>query len=467
MKKRKYLFLGCMFLFFVGASKSYSQQPNVLLIVADDMGLQCSALNTHGVQTPTIDYLIKHGTLTTKAYATFSSCSPSRTSFLTGTFPHVNGVTTNVNELLEKEKDGKLGDNLSELNKQFAVNQNVTSLIEVLNRSGYYTGLTGKFHVSSPEKFPFDYWGKDVNASAFFKEAKKSGKPFFLDYNLHTPHRPYAKSPNDRSKIQLNSLEVPAYLPNNALMQQDWSDYLGSVEATDRAVADVMKLLADEGLEKNTLVIFIADHGPSIHRGKYSEYEFGSHVPIIFSGLNIPQGKINNSLFSLADLMPTILDLLHLEVPTSVNGASKKLNLLGDKQNLGKFIYTEVSLPRKGEPNFQGRGMSDGRYWYIRRNGKPRMPRYPADNFEAKVWGNFSYQATLNGKDDFPEQYRLLQISENPPIEELFDLNNDPWSIKDLAKNADYKKILKQMRKQMDQWIINTNDHEMMITIKK
>jgi len=87
MGKRKYLFLGCMFLFFLGTSKSYSQQPNILLIVADDMGLQCSALNTPGIKTPAIDYLIKHGTFTTKAYATFSSCSPSRTSFLTGTFP--------------------------------------------------------------------------------------------------------------------------------------------------------------------------------------------------------------------------------------------------------------------------------------------------------------------------------------------------------------------------------------------
>ena len=94
------------------------------------------------------------------------------------------------------------------------------------------------------------------------------------------------------------------------------------------------------------------------------------------------------------------------------------------------------------------------------------MPRKPEDNFDEKVWRNFSYQATLNGKDEFPEQYRLLQILENPPNEELFDLNNDPWSKKDLAKNAHYKKILQQMRKQMDQWILNTNDHEMMMTIK-
>lgn len=83
------------------AQQSPTKRLNVLLIVADDMGMQMSALNTPGVKTPAIDGLIENGVLLKRAYAVYPSCSPSRTSFLTGTFSHVNGVTTNVFETLE------------------------------------------------------------------------------------------------------------------------------------------------------------------------------------------------------------------------------------------------------------------------------------------------------------------------------------------------------------------------------
>lgn len=452
--------------FFWNSLKGFAQQPNIVIFTADDMGMQMGALNTPGLQTPTIDRLVREGTFFTKAYAAFPSCSPSRTSMLTGVYPHQHGIITNVNELLP-QLSVKGTATPFPLNKQFAVNKSLTTMVEMLKEAGYFTGLTGKLHVSSPEKFPYDYWNKNTDANAFIRKVKEIKKPFFLNFNVHTPHRPYAKSPNNRKNIPLNLIKVPPYLPANNLMRQDWSDYLGAIEAVDQSLADLLALLKKEGLKENTLIVFLSDHGPSIHRGKYYEYPFGSHVPVIFSGLKVPKNKITPALFSLTDLMPTILDLVQMPIPTSVAGKSAKAVIEKGQTSSIRYAYTEVAFPRKGESNYQGRGMTDGRYWYIRRNGKSRMPGKPEDNYDAKLWGNFSYEATLIGEKEFPQAFALMQVSENiPPAEELFDLSNDPWTMKDLSKDDAHQTILKRMRKQMDEWIKSTDDKEMMVTLK-
>lgn len=439
--------------------------PNIVLIVADDMGMQMSGLHTPGVKTPVLDSLVKSGTVFTRAYAAFPSCSPSRVSILSGTFPHVHGVTTNVHETLEKASNPPQA-KPSALNTQFAVKNTITTLVESLRNAGYFTGLTGKFHISSPEKFPFDYWGRDVQPDDFFKQAKATNKPFFLDYNLHSPHRPYAKSPNDRSKTEANYLEVPPFLPNNALMQKDWSDYLGAVEATDKSVGDLLAKLKNEGLDKNTLIVFISDHGLSTHRGKYDPYAFGSHVPVVFAGPQIRKNAKSNTLISLIDLMPTILHYINQPIPASINGRPFNTVLLNGDSAINQYIVTEVSFPRKGENNYQARAMSDGRYWYIRRNGKPRLKGKPEDNYEIAKWGNYSYQATVEGKDDFPLQYQLMLDNENATGEQLFDLYSDPWCMQDISSNNTYKKVLDRKRGDMDNWIKSTGDKEMMMTVK-
>jgi N-sulfoglucosamine sulfohydrolase len=407
--------------------------------------------------------LIENGVLLKRAYATYPSCSPSRTSFLTGTYPHFNGVTTNVFETLTKNGITK---NLNALNKQFAVKEGITSITTSLKEAGYFTGLTGKFHGGSPEKFPFDYWGEDVNASDFLEKAKASGKPFFLDYNFHSPHRPYAKSPRDRSTVNLNELEIPPFLPNNLMMQKDWSDYLGAVESSDKEVESVIALLKSKDLDKNTLIVFISDHGPSINRGKYYEYDFSTHVPVVFCGPGILKGVRTNSLTSLVDLMPTLLDILDVPIPASVNGKSFK-NLVQKNVSVpDEYVYTDVAFPRNGETNYQARTIFDGRFWYVRRNGKARMAGKPEDNYEQKVWENFSYSAIIAGKTEYPFQYSLMRSSEDkPPNEELYDMHSDPWNMHDLFKNPDYKFALEKMRKIMDLQIYKTNDGQMRNTL--
>lgn len=454
-------------IFFCAMRVNAQRQPNILLITADDMGMQMGALNTPGVSTPTLDSLVSNGTFFLDAYATFPSCSPSRSSIMTSNFPHVHGVTTNVFELLDKLSAPGRKNDLPDLNKQFAIRDSIATLVSVLGSAGYFTGLTGKFHVPSPEKFPFNYWGKAVDAEQFFTKAKKANKPFFLNYNFHSPHRPYAKSAKSRSGPDLNELDIPAFLPVNKTMQQDWSDYLGAVEATDASVNELFHQLKKEGLADNTIVIFISDHGPSIHRGKYYPYPFGSAVPVIFSGPGIQKSARTKQLVSLLDIMPTVSDLLNIAAPVSVQGASLLPLLKGSHKPVNSYVCSEVSFPRNGETNYQARAMSDGRFWYVRSNGKARMDGKPEDNYEQAIWKNFSYTATIEGQTAFPQQYKLMMSSEGtPPEEELYDLHSDPWTIYNILPEAVYKNVLSNLRKQMNDWIVATNDAQMIKTIK-
>lgn len=442
---------------------------NFLLIVADDMGLQMGAVNTLDVYTPTLDKLAEGGRLFTRAYATFSSCSPSRASFLTSTFPHVNGLTRNVFEFIGANPPRSLRTKGDSLNIYFAVKDHIVTLVEALSKAGYYTGITGKFHMSPHYKFPFDYWGKSVDAEVFFRKAKRSGKPFFLDYNLHTPHRPFVRSPYKRIKRDLNKLSIPRYLPDNKLMHYDWESYLEAIEATDAGIDHVLALLEKNGMRKNTIVVFISDHGPSFHRSKYSVYPFGSHIPMIFAGPTIKKNVQSDALVSLIDLMPTILDFADVENPSTVEGVSLKGLLTGkNSKPVHDYVFTEVSMPlRGGWTGFEARAMTDGRFWYIRRNDMPRVDRVPADNYEISKWKNYSYKATLGGKDDYPLQYHLLEVLENGlSKEQLFDLYSDPWSMHDISKNYRYSIVLNRMRKKMDEWIMQTNDEKMKKTIE-
>ena len=285
---------------------------------------------------------------------------------------------------------------------------------------------------------------------------------------MHSPHRPYEKSPYDRSNINLNELEIPPFLPNNTTMQKDWSDYLGAVEAADKEVSMVIASLKQKGLDKNTLIVYISDHGPSTNRGKYYEYDFSTHVPVIFCGPSILKGLRTNSLSSLVDLMPTILDVLDITIPKSVHGKSLKKLIQNNVATPDDYIFSDVAFPRNGESNYQARTIFDGRFWYIRRNGKPRMQGKPEDNYEQKVWKNFSYTSVLEGKDEFPFQYQLMLSSEGtPPTEELYDMHSDPWNMNNIIKNPTYNFALVKIRKALDNHIIKTNDTEMMGTIVK
>lgn len=165
-----------------------SKIRNALLLVADDAGFEMGAYANKYVQTPNLDNFAKKSLIFNYAFTSASSCSPSRAQILTGLPSHQSGMY-----------------GLHQGVHHFNVFDNVESLPNVLKENGVFTGIIGKKHVGPSQNFNFDYEeteekhsinqiGRNITnmklfARKFFKQAKESGRPFFLVIAFHDPHR--------------------------------------------------------------------------------------------------------------------------------------------------------------------------------------------------------------------------------------------------------------------------------------
>ena len=114
----------------------------------------CRVSETPGISTPNMDALAKDGVLFTHAYSSCSSCSPSRSSILTGMYPHSNGHWRNTVTPTIEEPEKEFGRESSTLDA-VGVHEDIPTLIEILKNNGYFTGITRKWHLSPHWKFPF------------------------------------------------------------------------------------------------------------------------------------------------------------------------------------------------------------------------------------------------------------------------------------------------------------------------
>jgi N-sulfoglucosamine sulfohydrolase len=293
------------------AGKQQQATKNIVLILADDMGFHMSGTGTPGIQTPHLDCLAEKGTLLTNAFSVCSSCSPSRSSILTGMYPHANGHWRNT-----------FGPGLSDPEKEFTraseqadivgVHEWVQTLPEIMNEAGYYTAIMKKFHLSYPWKYPFSgrYPTKstpDAYRADIRKIIEDAGeKPFFIQANITSPHRPlkpfaqkYQGTWPDKEE-----LELFPWLPDLDSVRQDLLYYYVSVIFTDQLTGRILEALRASGKGEETLIIFTSDHGPPFHRAKASAYYAAAHVPLIISGKGLPEGQVNDELVSLIDLLP-------------------------------------------------------------------------------------------------------------------------------------------------------------------
>jgi N-sulfoglucosamine sulfohydrolase len=442
--------------------RSSGSLPNILLIVTDDQGAQMGCLGTAGLSTPHMDGLAERGVLFTNTYCAFPSCSPARTSMFTGLHPHSHHTTLNVHEFVGPEPPPDWPEGRRTHNARLSVPESVPTLVEVLKQAGYRTGVTSKFHMAPHRKFPFDAWIKGNgpgDVAQFIEDA--ADQPFFLMHNIRSPHRPFRPfiERSGREVIDATRVRVPDYLPDTPLMRSDWAEYLTAVQVTDDQVGQALAALRESGRYDETLVIFTGDNGPAFHRGKYSAYDFGLRVPMIVAGPGVREGLRSGALVSHIDLMPTIAEYAAISLPAPVHGSTLRPILQGAAEAVVRdLIVGEVHFGF-GPGNAQDRAAFDGRMLYIRRINPDKPHRMPADNFQEKPWGNHSYQATVEARDQFPLQYELLQATEGtPPAEELFDLSEDPWCMQDVMEDPAYAGDRGRMRKALDRWIEQTAD---------
>ena len=451
MKKFTILFLMPLIVFFSGCRQKHKQQPNIIYILADDLGWgDLSFLGQKSFETPNIDKLAADGLFMSNYYTGSTVCAPSRAALLTG--KHTGHTTIRTNS------------------RYIQIAPDEMTIPKMLKSVGYKTGCIGKWgvgdpvSVNDPRNQGFDYFYGYVNmwhahnfypeflyrngekvklrnklrlnkdgsnpwahmpegagvadvrvdyvpflfdkeALNFIEQNKKN--PFFLYLTYNTPH-----ANNENKK---NGSEVPSY---GEFSEKDWPDvekgFAKMITNLDNSVGMIVKKLQESGIEDNTLIMFSSDNGPHQEGGHIMEYfnsngdlrgkkrdfyDGGVRTPFIVKWKDqIKAGRTSNHLSAFWDVLPTLCEIVGEETPQNIDGVSFLPTLLDNgTQKQHDYLYWE----------------------FFKHGGKQAIVR---DNWKA---------VRLHLQN--PEKTKL----------ELYDLKNDISEVNDIS--AKHPEIVKQM----------------------
>jgi len=448
-----YLWLLLVIILFTTASINSSFEhkkypPNILVFIADDASPDMGCYGNPIVKTPSIDSLAKNGLRFANAFLTSSQCSPSRTSMMTGQFSHTIGT--------EDLHHTDMSDTLITLPGE-------------LQKAGYYTGVMLKAHFGDHVMKDFDYfddgfWPDYIQGRWFDKALgnfnqfldKKGDRPFFMWVGFVDPHRPYG--PNEKAEGNQapqvhnpNDIKVPPYLVDDQRTRVDLARYYDEIHRVDKQIGQFCQAIKDRGLAKNTVVIFLSDNGYPFPKGKATVYDAGIHTPMVFTWPEkIKAGTVHeNGLISTIDLMPTLLQIAGKQSKATLPGKSFKYLLHSPKERGRDMIFAERNWHVTDE--------------YIR---TVRTEKF-------KLIFNAYTDKMLGHVDAGPSWWSLLeayQKNELSPAQsmifqapragiELYDVENDPHEIDNLAMKKGYTDTIKTLLKKLEAWQELSVDH--------
>ncbi len=485
MKKLFSLLVALLMAGSAGAKK----QPNFVLLLTDDQSYHLGMLGVPGLKTPNLDALAKRGVFFTKAYSASASCAPCRGSILTGMYPSANGHWRNTIGPVLSDPDKEFSRQSSKAD-QVGIHEDIPTLVELLDAAGYFTGITEKWHLSPPWKFPFHFRDQanltpqgSAKAVARFIEAS-DGRPFFIECNVDNTHRPFQthiRQNKDLPRVDPDEVEIPPCWPDTPKTRQDYAEYLTTVQHADAVVGAILKAIAEEGQLDNTIFVYTSDQGFCYTRAKASAYDWGLHIPLAFAGPGVEAGLVLPALVGHVDIMPTILDYAGLPIPGTVQGKSLRPILEGKTQDSGRtFIVSEHNAHGPApQEYYPSRSITDGRYrylWNLRHEIVPDFPidRYatdpvfreqpkapawmPWDATPSTLWENNAFEEIIFHKKEFPAPYELLKATFHRPEFELYDLKNDPYEMHNLAANPEYAPVVQRLDREMKQWMDANHD---------
>ncbi len=408
-----------------------SKKPNIIWLIADDQGdrdLGCYGHPT--IRTVNLDRIASQGVRFTSAFVTTSSCSPSRASTFTGRYPH----SIRAEDL------------------HVPVPEGVNLLPTYLKKLGYYSASVGKFHMGDNAAAQFDKVdGKIGNWKAVLEDMPQD-RPFFLAVGFNDPHRGYQAGAID-DPADPSSVVVPPYLPDTDQVRGDLAMYFDEVTRLDRVTGEIDNWLSANGLRENTVVVFFSDNGIPFPRAKTSCYDSGCRTPLIVRWPGrFPEGAVCDELFSLVDLVPSMLGLLGLDIPGDIEGIDQSA-LFAKPFGMGarEFVHLETNWHDLDD---HVRAVRDKRFKYIRNFFPRQMLTVPLD-----VLNSPSYKSLLAERDAgrlTREQMRLFMV---PRVsEEFYDTLDDPWEFTDIHADEHYRDRLERLAAECDRWIAETND---------
>jgi len=375
-----------------------SAPPNIVFVITDQWRAQAFGYaGDPNVHTPNIDRFESQATNFRHAVSGVSVCTPARASLLTGQRPLTHGLFLN----------------------DLSLNPDIVTLAEVLDKAGYAAGCIGKWHVNGNGRSNYipperrqgfnDYWrvlecthnynhsfyyadgpekltwpGYDAilqteDACAYLETRKNSRQPFLLWLSLGPPHAPYQTAPQayrDRFKPAEMVLRPNVPPEKEAKTRENLAGYYAHTAALDDCFGRILDTLKTTGLAENTIVVFTSDHGDMLGshglEKKQQPYDESIRVPMLMrlpSSLGIAPGRVDAPINS-EDVMPTLLGLCDIPIPSTVEGLNFVPYLRGGKDPSGAAAVISCPAPfgqferRVGGREY--RGLRTDRYTYTR-----------------------------------------------------------------------------------------------------
>ena len=490
-----------------------SPRPNILFAFADDWGRHASAYakadgpgtENDVILTPNFDSVANRGVLFNNAFVNAPSCTPCRSSILSGQHFWRTGRAAIL--------QGAQWD------------ASIPTWPLLLKKSGYHIGYTWKvWSPGTPRDAPY---GGGANAysksgrsfNGFSQTAtgivsrgkgveeakqvlmdevrgnfrdmlagKKKGQPFAYWFGPTNVHRKWIKgSGKSLWSIDPESLKgkLPPFLPDVPEIRQDFADYLGEARAVDMALGVLVEELRKAGEYDNTIIAISGDHGPAgFPHGKCNLYDFGARVALAIAGPGVRGGRVVDDLVTLPDLAATFLESGGVKAPPVMTSRSIWPTLISAEEGLVDesrdrvFIGRErhVARARAGQLPYPQRAIRTRDHLFII-NFKP--DRYPlGDHFHLGTAGEpDANQLTANtfvtipDEDAGPTKAWIVTNRHDPgvkpffsraygkrPREELYDLRIDPHQMKNVADAADYKGIAAELRDRLMGELRKTDD---------
>ena len=439
------------------------ERPNILWVIVEDMSAHFGCYGEKTITTPNVDALASRGVRFANAFVTGPICSISRSALITGRYQTSLGVHNHRSSV-----PGHV----------IRLDQNAPLVSELFHQSGYQVNnvtweafLKGSEELSKDSKVAIaktDYnfeWEPEKSYDATHWSLRGEGKPFFVQVQLHggkfrgqAPKEAWpAKVLKELGSVTLpEDVVLPPYLPDHPVIRTDWAQYLDCVRYTDYQLGKILDRLREAGELDRTIIFFMTDHGISHVRNKQFLYDGGIHVPLIVagpglgaSGLGGP-GVVRTDLVEHIDLGATSLGFAGIAKP----GAMQSQDVFAKGYEPREAVYG--ARDRADETVDWIRSVRTSRWKYIR-NGFPSRPYLQPNQYkDSKAIVQAMVQWHAEGK--LTAQQALI-MAESRPLEELYDLENDPYESNNLAQLDEHREVLERLRNTLIEWQMRTGDN--------
>lgn len=423
--------------------------PNVLWITCEDTSPRLGCYGDSTVPTPNLDRFAEQGVRYTHAFGVYGVCAPNRHAIILGMYPTTTGAmamrTHSRTSALDKITDPEL---LAIPTYEATPPPQARCFTEYLRQAGYYCSNNSKTDYQF--RTPVTAWD-DSSDDAHWHNRPSKDTPFFAVFNITTPHESGTFQQRSPRQVDPASVPLPPYYPDTPLVRRDIARHYDNIAAMDDQVGRLLGQLQEDGLADETIVFFFSDHGDGLPRMKRWVYDSGLHVPFL---VRWPDGQragtTDDRLISFVDLAPTVLSLVGIDIPDYIQGRA----FLGD-QSARPRQYIFAARDRMDPAPETIRAVRDHRYKYVR-NYRPDLPYLGFIPYRDQAAVMQEIHRAIRENRLGPESWQLW--SQNKPLEELYDCEEDPHEIHNLASDPRYFEKLAELREAHERWSAETGD---------